>query len=133
MIRAMWFGAPVLVVCIGTGACAQPASAQGQSQPKALVNGPPTAPEDVSTAIDPILRKHNIPGMAVLVMHGQDVVALGAAGVRKTGDPTPITVDDKFHIGSCTKSMTATMIATLVEEGKLRWSTTMGEVFTDLK
>src|SRR5262249_20455813 len=39
---------------------------------------------------------------------------------------------DRFHLGSCTKSMTATMIATLVEEGKLGWTTSVGEGFPEL-
>src|SRR5258705_13812426 len=63
------------------------------------------APADVSAALDPILKKHSIPGMAVLVLHGDRVVARGAAGVRKSGDATPVTIDDQWHIGSCTKSM----------------------------
>jgi CubicO group peptidase (beta-lactamase class C family) len=53
--------------------------------------------------------------------------------VRKQGDPTPVTTNDVFHIGYCTKSMTATLAAMLIEEGKLRWDTTIGEVFPDLK
>src|SRR5208282_3291668 len=42
-----------------------------------------------------------------------------------------ITLDDRFHLGSCTKAMTATLVAMLVEEGKLNWTTTLGEVFAD--
>jgi CubicO group peptidase (beta-lactamase class C family) len=89
-------------------------------------------PADVSQTLTPILKKHDIPGMAVLVLHGPEEVARGAAGVRKAGDPTPATIDNQWHLGSCTKSMTATMIATLVEEGKLSWGTTLGDVFGDL-
>src|SRR5262249_44999102 len=66
-------------------------------------------------------------------LHGREVVARGVAGVRKAGDATAVTIDDRWHIGSCTKSMTATMIGTLVEEGKLTWGTTLGEVFGDLE
>ena len=69
--------------------------------------------------------------VAILVKEGQ-VVAQGFDGVRKRGSPEKVTLNNKFHIGSCTKSMTATMIATLVEEGKLRWTTTVGEVVRDL-
>src|SRR4029079_19319436 len=38
---------------------------------------------------------------------------------------------DRFHLGSCTKAMTATLVAMLVEEGKLNWTTTLGELFAD--
>ena len=41
--------------------------------------------------------------------------------------------DIKSHIGSCTKSMTATLAAILIDEGRLKWKTRIPEVFPDLK
>jgi CubicO group peptidase (beta-lactamase class C family) len=58
--------------------------------------------------------------------------AVGAVGVRKYGTDTPVTINDQFHLGSDTKAMTATMLATLVEEGKLSWGTRLEQVFPDL-
>src|SRR6185369_3637125 len=55
----------------------------------------------------------------------------GACGVRKAGGTEAATMGDKFHLGSDTKAMTATLMAVLVEEGKLKWTTTVGEVFGD--
>ena len=46
---------------------------------------------------------------------------------------TPVTINDQFHIGSCTKSMTATLAALFIEEGKLRWDTTVAQIFPELK
>ena len=43
-----------------------------------------------------------------------------------------VTVNDKFHIGSVTKSMTATVAAMLIERGKISWTTTIGDSFPDL-
>jgi CubicO group peptidase (beta-lactamase class C family) len=37
-------------------------------------------------------------------------------------------LDDRFHLGSNTKSMTATLAGILVEEGRLGWGSTVGEV-----
>jgi CubicO group peptidase (beta-lactamase class C family) len=37
-----------------------------------------------------------------------------------------------FHLGSVTKSITATMIGKLVEDGVLRWHTTVGEALRDI-
>ena len=54
-------------------------------------------------------------------------------GRPKRGDPTPMTTNDVFHIGSCTKSMTATLAAMLIDEGKLRWDTTIADIFPELK
>jgi CubicO group peptidase (beta-lactamase class C family) len=40
----------------------------------------------------------------------------------------PVSLDDRFHLGSNTKSMTATRAGILVEEGRLGWGSTVGEV-----
>jgi len=40
-------------------------------------------------------------------------------------------VHDRFQLGSNTKAITATVLATLVEEGKLSWKTTLADVFPE--
>lgn len=62
-------------------------------------------------------------GMAAVVVQGGEVRYLGAAGERKKGSGVAVTVDDRWHIGSVTKSMTATVLAGLVEAGELDWDT----------
>lgn len=83
--------------------------------------------------LDVIRKKHDVPALAVIATKDGQIVDRAAAGVRKLGEPTPITTNDVFHIGSCTKSMTATLAGILIEEGKLRWDTTIAEVFPELK
>jgi CubicO group peptidase (beta-lactamase class C family) len=51
--------------------------------------------------------------------------------VRKRGDATPVKHDDQFHLGSCTKSITALLAGMMVQEGKLRWESTLAEVLPD--
>ena len=67
--------------------------------------------------------------MVGAVLKGETLAAIGAAGVRKLGSPEPFQVTDRIHLGSDTKAMTATMLATLVEEGKLDWASTIRKVF----
>lgn len=86
-----------------------------------------------ATSIDDICKKHGVPALAVVVTKDGQICDRAAAGVRKLGDPTPVTTNDVFHIGSCTKSMTATLAAMFIEQGKLRWDTTIAEVFPELK
>jgi CubicO group peptidase (beta-lactamase class C family) len=74
-------------------------------------------------------EKAGVPGMVAAIVRGDRVAATAAVGVRKYGDPTPITAGDQLHLGSITKSMTATMIATLIEEGKLALDTPLVRVF----
>jgi CubicO group peptidase (beta-lactamase class C family) len=72
-----------------------------------------------------------LPGMIGGIVRGEKLASVGAVGIRKIGSPEPMRVDDLVHLGSCTKAMTATMIGTLVDEGKLRWESTVAEVFPD--
>lgn len=104
---------------------------RGASSSPARPSGLSSSPR-VEAVLEPIRAVRDIPGLAAAVIRGEDVVAIGAVGVRRAGDPKPVTVDDRFHLGSCTKAMTATLIAQLVEEGSLSWSTTLAESFPEL-
>jgi CubicO group peptidase (beta-lactamase class C family) len=88
----------------------------------------PTSAE-INALLGPVREKHNLPALAAAVVTSKGVVAVGAVGVRKRGDKTPVTVDDRFHLGSDTKAMTAALIAGLVEEGKLRYDNTLAKAF----
>ena len=91
------------------------------------------SPADTQTVLKQICQKSDFPGLAVIVAKHGKVCEAAAVGVRKSGDPGPLTTNDVFHIGSCTKSMTATLAAMLVEQGKLRWNSTISEAFPELK
>src|SRR5436190_9479205 len=90
------------------------------------------APVNVDAILQAILgRGGERFGMVAAVLRGERIIAQGAAGVRKRGTAERITLDDRFHLGSCTKAMTATLVAMLVEEGRLNCTTTLGELFAD--
>ncbi|HEV8378664.1 MAG TPA: serine hydrolase domain-containing protein [Tepidisphaeraceae bacterium] len=90
-------------------------------------------PRDISPLLEPIILKHDVPGMVAALIDGDSILAGGAAGVRRRGDAQKVTLNDRFHIGSCTKAMTATLCAILVEEGKLSWDRTLAQSFPELK
>ena len=89
--------------------------------------------DPVSQTLETIRVKHNLPALAAAVVVDGKIVVTNAVGFRKNGGPERVTVDDKFHLGSVTKSMTATVAAMLVEHGKISWTTTIGEAFPELK
>jgi CubicO group peptidase (beta-lactamase class C family) len=92
-----------------------------------------STPADSAQALEAIRKKHDLPALAVVVVKEGRICDRAAVGVRKWGETTPVTTNDVFHIGSCTKSMTATLTAMLIEDGKLRWDTTIADVFPELK
>lgn len=77
-------------------------------------------------------EQHKLPGVAALVQIGDKLEAETAMGLRANGHPEPVTKNDRWHIGSDTKAITATLIARLVEQGKLRFEDTMADAFPQL-
>lgn len=73
-----------------------------------------------------------LPAIGAAVIRDQKLVGVAVAGVRRAGSPEPVTTADVWHLGSCGKAMTATVIAMLVEEGKLKWDSTLADVFPEL-
>lgn len=64
-----------------------------------------------------------VPGAAVAVIAGGQVVYERAFGLRALGGEAPVTPQTLFLIGSITKSMTTMMQATLVDAGAFAWET----------
>ncbi len=89
----------------------------------------PDSPDDISPLLKVIREKHRLPALGAIAIVDGEIKALGAVGMRKFNGKESVTIDDKWHIGSCTKSMTATLAATFVEEGKIKWDSTVSEVF----
>ena len=74
------------------------------------------------------------PGLIAAIIDESGVRAIASAGVRKQGSPEKFTINDLLRIGSNTKAMTATMLATLVEDGTFTngWETTLSKVSPEL-
>ncbi len=87
------------------------------------------APEDLSPLLEPIRRERGVPGLAGAIATPDGVLGWGAAGVRRQGGTDAAGRADLWHIGSCTKSMTATLVAILVERGQLAWDMKVAEFF----
>lgn len=86
----------------------------------------------IGVLLEPIRQRYDLPAMAAAVIVDGDTIVWDATGLRKAGSKVEVTPNDKFHIGSCTKAMTATLIAILVEKDKLRWDITLSEAFPDM-
>ena len=87
-----------------------------------------TQAQSLDAQIEPVRVKYGLPALAAAVVKKGEIVAAGAVGVRVHGTNMGVTIDDRFHLGSDTKAMTATLAGILVDDGKLRWSSTIGEV-----
>ncbi len=84
---------------------------------------------DLSPELTAVRDEFNFPALAAAVIVEGRLQALGVVGVRKHGSEAKVEQNDPFHLGSCTKAMTGTLIGLLVEEGKLAWDTPLAEYF----
>ena len=95
----------VVAFCLAAGAFAEPAGAR----------------DDLADLLEPLREAQGLPALAAAVSREGEVVAAGAVGTRVLGMDLPVTLEDRFHIGSDTKAMTATLLGSLVEKGVLSW------------
>ncbi len=83
-------------------------------------------------ALRPYLALYGLPALAAAVVRDGRITAAGAVGTRRTGTDIPVTINDRFHIGSDAKAMTALLAAMMIEAGKLRWDATVAAIFPEL-
>lgn len=86
-----------------------------------------TPEQVVRNALTMVRDRHHLPGVAALVQQDGNVVAELAIGVRAQGHAEPVTTSDRWHIGSDTKAFTSTLIARLVEQGRMRFEDTLAQ------
>ena len=63
----------------------------------------------------------HVPGAALVVVAGDEVVFAGGFGLADLENDTPVTPDTRFFIGSSTKAFTATLLGMLVDDGVMSW------------
>lgn len=67
------------------------------------------------------MRDWRVPGFAIAIVKDDAVIFAKGYGVRKLGETTPVDEHTLFAIASNTKAFTAAALATLVDEGKIKW------------
>lgn len=77
-------------------------------------------------------KRYGTPALAAGMLTAKGKEWYGAVGLRKYDNTIPVTGSDKWHLGSNGKSMTAVVIAKLVEEGKLKWESKLSEFYPEL-
>jgi CubicO group peptidase (beta-lactamase class C family) len=104
-------------------------------------SGPPGDPAptidraDVDAAIEafgPVVEEAmaatGVPGVAVAVVHDDEVVLAEGYGVRELGTDEPVGPDTAFPIASLSKPVGSTVMASLVGDGTIAWDQPVVEV-----
>ena len=82
---------------------------------------------------DSIRNAYNIPEISYAVVDSKSTLEIAALGRHSIDLQDTATLNDRFHIGSNTKAMTAFIVAKYVEKGKLKWTTKFFDIFPDWK
>ena len=81
--------------------------------------------EDAIARLDELARgalaSSGVPGLALAVVHQDEIVATRAYGVRSVESGEPVTVETVFPIASMSKPVSSTVVAALVSEGLAGW------------
>lgn len=77
-------------------------------------------PSGYAGLVDAVVAHYQLPGIAVGVIDHGKVVYTHTAGANLSGKP--IDADTIFKLGSVSKAFTVTLLARLVQQGKLKWT-----------
>jgi len=78
---------------------------------------------------DSVRLANNIPELSYAVITENSTIEMFALGYHSAKSKDTASLDDRFHLGSNTKAMTAFLIASYVEKGKLKWETKFFDLF----
>jgi CubicO group peptidase (beta-lactamase class C family) len=94
-----------------------------------LLAAAPALAENLDTTAAAALDGTKAPGVAILTMQNGAIKDEGVSGSTGT---RPLSASDVWHIGSDGKPITATLIAKLVDQGKLSWTARLDRMLPDL-
>ena len=102
------------------------AAAQSDAATPVATPGPPATLSDATLSafeadVEAALQAFRVPGAAAALVQGDEIVFNRGFGVRDLASGQPVTPRTRFRNGSITKSMTALLLATLVDEGVFSW------------
>src|SRR5262249_49096458 len=75
----------------------------------------------VNDLVKRTLKHWQVPGAAVAIVRGDEVIYLQGHGVCSVEDGKEVTPETLFPIASCRKGLPTTARALLVDEGKMSW------------
>jgi len=94
---------------------------------------PAQALADIDPVIEQGLKTFQVPGVAVAVVVGDEVVLSKGYGLRDVEKKVPMAAETQMPIASVTKQFTVAALGTLVRQGKLDWEKPVREYLPDFR
>lgn len=89
--------------------------------------------DELKEYVEQVRTTWQIPGMAVALSLDGNVILSEGFGVKEKGKEEPVDANTIFQVGSISKSFTATVMASLVAEGKVKWTDTVKNILPDFR
>lgn len=89
--------------------------------------------QQFDAAVRAAMQTFGMVGTAVAVVSADGVLYSQTFGVRDLASGAPVTPRTLFRVGSTTKSMTALLVATFVDDGTLGWDQPVIDVWPDFR
>ena len=87
--------------------------------------------DEVDEYIQSEMKKRQIPGLALVVIRGGEVIKMKGYGFANLEHDVPVTPDTVFELASVTKQFTAAAIMVLVEEDKIKLEDSISQYLPD--
>ncbi len=89
-------------------------------------------PIDLTEELEAIRSLRDLPSLAAAAYRDGELIAAGATGWYSMEHATRVTTDSRYHIGSCSKAMTAVVLGSVIEDTEgLDWDSTLAEALPD--
>lgn len=85
----------------------------------------------IESIVQRAIADRSIPGAAVAIAVGDEIVYTGSYGVADLATGAPVTAETNFRLGSISKFITALAVMRLVEQGRLRLDAPVAEVLAN--
>lgn len=81
--------------------------------------------------LEAVRAEFGVPAVGGAIVTKEGIKVLEVAGIRKHGSPVAVETGDRWHLGSDTKAMTATLVGVLAQKGAISWDLTMPQAFPE--
>jgi CubicO group peptidase (beta-lactamase class C family) len=85
----------------------------------------------LGSTLGAVRAEFNVPAVGGAIVTNQGIKLLDVAGIRKHGSNVAVETGDRWHLGSDTKAMTATLLAVLAQKGIVGWDVTVAQAFPE--
>lgn len=75
-----------------------------------------------------LLARTGMPGLAVAIVETDAALLVEGFGVRELGEPEPVDGETVFQIASVSKCLASTVVASVVGEGVVSWSSRLSDI-----